>query len=94
MTAALRERAYLVDRGLATVASLALTLEKPLLRGGEAGVGRTELAQVRADVPGAGPAGPVRGVTLVVVGLVRVGLKELGESSVLSFRINLSIIWF
>jgi MoxR-like ATPase len=53
LTAALRERAYLVDRGLATVVSLALTLEKPLLLEGEAGVGKTELAKVLADVLGA-----------------------------------------
>ncbi len=53
LTAALRERDYLADRGLATVVSLALALEKPLLLEGEAGVGKTELAKVLADVLGA-----------------------------------------
>jgi MoxR-like ATPase len=44
LTAALRRHAYLADRGLATVLSLSLALEKPLLLEGEAGVGKTELA--------------------------------------------------
>jgi MoxR-like ATPase len=50
LTAALRRHAYLADRGLATVLSLSLALEKPLLLEGEAGVGKTELAKVLADV--------------------------------------------
>jgi MoxR-like ATPase len=50
LTAALRRHAYLADRGLATVLSLALALEKPLLLEGEAGVGKTELAKVLAEV--------------------------------------------
>ena len=46
----LSERAYLADRGLATVLSVALTLRKPLLLEGEAGVGKTEVAKTLADV--------------------------------------------
>src|SRR6476646_12012602 len=53
LTAALRTEAYLADRGLATVLSLSLALEKPLLLDGEAGVGKTELAKVLAEVEGA-----------------------------------------
>ena len=48
----LREHAYLADRGLATVLHLSLALEKPLLLEGEAGVGKTELAKVLAEVTG------------------------------------------
>jgi MoxR-like ATPase len=43
-------RAYLVDEGLATVISVALTLRKPLLLEGEAGVGKTECAKALADM--------------------------------------------
>jgi MoxR-like ATPase len=50
LTADLRAHAYLADRGLATVLSLSLQLEKPLLLEGEAGVGKTELAKVLAEV--------------------------------------------
>ncbi len=50
LTASLAEHAYLADRGLATVLSLSLALEKPLLLEGEAGVGKTELAKVLAEV--------------------------------------------
>ncbi|MFZ1490592.1 MAG: MoxR family ATPase [Ilumatobacteraceae bacterium] len=39
---------YLPDRGLATAVYLALTLKRPLLLEGEAGVGKTELAKVLA----------------------------------------------
>ena len=53
LSESLREHAYLADRGLATVLHLALVLEKPLLLEGEAGVGKTELAKVLADVTGA-----------------------------------------
>jgi MoxR-like ATPase len=49
---ALAEHAYLADRGLATVLHLSLTLEKPLLLEGEAGVGKTELAKVLAEITG------------------------------------------
>ena len=49
----MRERAYLADRGLATVLSVVLALRKPLLLEGEAGVGKTECAKALADVLGA-----------------------------------------
>src|SRR3981189_1686688 len=39
---------YLADEGLATAIFLALTLERPLLLEGEAGVGKTEVANVLA----------------------------------------------
>ena len=51
--AALAERSYIADRGLATTVYLQLALEKPLLLEGEAGVGKTELAKVGADALGA-----------------------------------------
>src|SRR6478609_7865224 len=50
LATSLRDHAYLADRGLATVLSLSLQLEKPLLLEGEAGVGKTELAKVLAEV--------------------------------------------
>jgi MoxR-like ATPase len=53
LTASLRAHDYLADRGLATVLSLSIALEKPLLLEGEAGVGKTELAKVLAEVEGA-----------------------------------------
>jgi MoxR-like ATPase len=43
---ALAEHQYLADEGLATSVFLALTLERPLLLEGEAGVGKTEVAKV------------------------------------------------
>ena len=46
----LREHAYLVDEGLATVISVALALRKPLLLEGEAGVGKTECAKALAEM--------------------------------------------
>src|SRR6266481_5885548 len=46
--AALSEHSYLADEGLATSIFLALTLERPLLLEGEAGVGKTEVAKVLA----------------------------------------------
>ena len=45
---ALARATYLPDRGLATALYLALTLEKPLLLEGEAGVGKTEAAKAMA----------------------------------------------
>jgi MoxR-like ATPase len=48
--AALRERHYVADRGLATSLFLALKLRRPIFLEGEAGVGKTELAKVVADV--------------------------------------------
>ena len=46
--AALEEQAYLADRGLATAMFLALSLQRPLLLEGEAGVGKTEAAKALA----------------------------------------------
>jgi MoxR-like ATPase len=43
---------YLASEALATSVFLALTLKRPLLLEGEAGVGKTELAKVLADVLG------------------------------------------
>ncbi len=48
----LAERSYLADRGLATVVSLALKMQMPLLLEGDAGVGKTELAKALAGVRG------------------------------------------
>jgi MoxR-like ATPase len=48
--AALRDRQYICDRALATVVYLATTMGKPLLLEGEAGVGKTEVAKVLAQV--------------------------------------------
>jgi MoxR-like ATPase len=50
---ALRERRYLASRGLATSVYLALKLGRPLFLEGEAGVGKTEVAKVLADLLGA-----------------------------------------
>jgi MoxR-like ATPase len=44
----LRDQAYLADRGLATSVFLALSMDRPLLVEGEAGVGKTELAKALA----------------------------------------------
>src|SRR6476469_1863148 len=49
LTAALGEHAYLADRPLATAIHLSLSLGKPLLLEGEAGVGKTEVAKVLAE---------------------------------------------
>ena len=45
---ALTEHGYLPDEGLATAIFLALSLKRPLLLEGEAGVGKTEVAKVLA----------------------------------------------
>ena len=50
---ALARHDYLADEGLATAVFLALTLRRPLLLEGEAGVGKTELAKVLARWTGA-----------------------------------------
>jgi MoxR-like ATPase len=50
---ALRRHAYLPDRGLAVSIYLGISLDKPLLLEGEAGVGKTEVAKVLADILGA-----------------------------------------
>ena len=49
LDAVLSSASYLADRGLATALYLALTLEKPLLLEGEAGVGKTEAAKAIAS---------------------------------------------
>ncbi len=49
---ALRERLYIADRGLATSIYLMLKLGRPLFLEGEAGVGKTEVAKVVADLLG------------------------------------------
>ncbi len=48
----LRAGSYLADRGLATAIYLALSLNRPLLLEGEAGVGKTEVAKVLAGLLG------------------------------------------
>src|SRR4051794_1044303 len=50
---ALLAQSYLPQRGLATALYLSLAIEKPLLLEGEAGVGKTELAQALAQASGA-----------------------------------------
>jgi MoxR-like ATPase len=50
---ALGTHGYLADDGLATAVFLALSLKRPLLLEGEAGVGKTELAKVIASMTGA-----------------------------------------
>jgi len=49
---ALSGERYLADRGLATAIHLAISLDKPLLLEGEAGVGKTEVAKVLASLLG------------------------------------------
>jgi MoxR-like ATPase len=49
---ALGRESYLADRGLATAIHLALSLDKPLLLEGEAGVGKTEVAKVLSSLLG------------------------------------------
>lgn len=46
----LRDKLYVADRGLATSIYLALKLERPLFLEGEAGVGKTEIAKVLAEI--------------------------------------------
>jgi MoxR-like ATPase len=53
LQALLRERLYVADRGLLTSIYLALKLERPLFVEGEAGVGKTEIAKVLAEILGA-----------------------------------------
>jgi MoxR-like ATPase len=50
--AALAEQNYLAEEGLTTAVYLALTLKRPLLLEGEAGVGKTELAKVISAMTG------------------------------------------
>ena len=46
VSAALTQHGYLPDEGLATAIFLSMTLQRPLLLEGEAGVGKTEVAKV------------------------------------------------
>lgn len=48
LQSALKEQAYIADRGLATAVYLAQKLQKPLFLEGEPGVGKTEIAKVIA----------------------------------------------
>ena len=50
---ALRDAAYLPDRGLATSIYLALAMRRPLLLEGEPGVGKTEVGKTLARILGA-----------------------------------------
>ena len=52
LTDRLRAHDYLADRGLATAAYVALSLDRPLLLEGEVGVGKTEIAKVLAAMLG------------------------------------------
>jgi MoxR-like ATPase len=52
LQAALGGQSYLADRGLATSIHLSLSLDKPLLLEGEAGVGKTEVAKVLSSLLG------------------------------------------
>jgi MoxR-like ATPase len=52
LTAGLRGQVYLADRGLSTAIYLSLSLGKPLLLEGEAGVGKTEVAKVLSSLLG------------------------------------------
>jgi MoxR-like ATPase len=49
---ALTQHHYVADRSLATTVFLSLTLDKPLLLEGEAGVGKTEVGKVLAEILG------------------------------------------
>jgi MoxR-like ATPase len=49
---ALRGQRYIADRALATAVYLAISLDKPIFLEGEAGVGKTELAKVLAEILG------------------------------------------
>jgi MoxR-like ATPase len=48
----LQAHSYLPDRGLAVAIYLAVSLDRPLLLEGEAGVGKTEVAKVLAEMTG------------------------------------------
>jgi MoxR-like ATPase len=49
---ALRKEKYICDRSLATVVYLSIVMGKPVLLEGEAGVGKTEVAKVLAEIMG------------------------------------------
>ncbi len=48
LTATLRDRGYIADRGLATALFVAISLRRPILLEGEVGVGKTEVAKTLA----------------------------------------------
>lgn len=50
LQSALKEKAYIADRGLATAVYLSQKLQKPLFLEGEPGVGKTEIAKVIAQL--------------------------------------------
>ena len=50
LQSAMRERHYIAERGLGTSLYLALKLKRPLFLEGEAGVGKTEVAKILADL--------------------------------------------
>ena len=50
LMAALKQRNYIAERSLATAIFLALKLKRPLFLEGEAGVGKTEVAKVLAEL--------------------------------------------
>jgi MoxR-like ATPase len=52
LQSALADRSYLADRELATAVYLAVSLDRPLLLEGEAGVGKTEVAKALAGALG------------------------------------------
>jgi MoxR-like ATPase len=52
LESSLRAHSYLPDRGLAVAIYLAVSLDRPLLLEGEAGVGKTEVAKVLAEMTG------------------------------------------
>ena len=52
VAAALTGQGYLPDEGIATAAFLSISLQRPLLLEGEAGVGKTELAKALAAMTG------------------------------------------
>ena len=53
VAAGLATQGYLADDGLATVVFLAMSMQRPLLLEGEAGVGKTEVARALASLTGA-----------------------------------------
>ena len=52
LTRHLRDGGYLADRGLATTLLVSLSLRRPVLREGEVGVGKPEVAKTLAAVFG------------------------------------------
>ena len=50
LQSAMRENRYIAERGLATSLYLALKLKRPLFLEGEAGVGKTEVAKIMANL--------------------------------------------